>query len=322
MRPGGGSPTGGNGVATITEKDPPHGDDHAQRRTRTRFVRRRVRQRRQRGRRRHDGRGRGGNDRGRRRGHHRRCGSRASGRRQARDGHRGRQRQPVDAGQGGLRHLVPPDDPVRVRPAHAARHRRVGRALPRRVDRAERRLHGVDHQGTRGGHVPRRHPVRRRRDRRQPHPPHEVVPHRRRRSPTSPRTRRHAADRDRPHDGRDHDDSAVGAVPVLPRRPDRLHGLARRGSPRPTRTCRSKPKPVGTGPFVFKDYKPGESFTATKNPTTGTSRTLPRRASSSGSIPDVLHRVRARSKPATSTSSTRRTARPSRSTARIPRTSR
>ncbi len=28
-----------------------------------------------------------------------------------------------------------------------------------------------------------------------------------------------------------------------------------------------EPKPVGTGPFVFKDYKPGESFTATKNPT-------------------------------------------------------
>jgi peptide/nickel transport system substrate-binding protein len=27
-----------------------------------------------------------------------------------------------------------------------------------------------------------------------------------------------------------------------------------------------KPKPVGTGPFVFKDYKPGESFSATKNP--------------------------------------------------------
>jgi peptide/nickel transport system substrate-binding protein len=25
-------------------------------------------------------------------------------------------------------------------------------------------------------------------------------------------------------------------------------------------------QPVGTGPFVFKDYKPGESFTATKNP--------------------------------------------------------
>ena len=25
-------------------------------------------------------------------------------------------------------------------------------------------------------------------------------------------------------------------------------------------------KPVGTGPFVFKDYKPGESFSATKNP--------------------------------------------------------
>ena len=25
-------------------------------------------------------------------------------------------------------------------------------------------------------------------------------------------------------------------------------------------------KPVGTGPFIFKDYKPGESFTATKNP--------------------------------------------------------
>ena len=25
-------------------------------------------------------------------------------------------------------------------------------------------------------------------------------------------------------------------------------------------------KPVGTGPFVFKDYKPGESFDATKNP--------------------------------------------------------
>ena len=25
-------------------------------------------------------------------------------------------------------------------------------------------------------------------------------------------------------------------------------------------------KPVGTGPFVFKDYKPGESFNATKNP--------------------------------------------------------
>ena len=28
-----------------------------------------------------------------------------------------------------------------------------------------------------------------------------------------------------------------------------------------------EPKAVGTGPFVFKDYKPGESFTATKNPT-------------------------------------------------------
>ena len=27
-----------------------------------------------------------------------------------------------------------------------------------------------------------------------------------------------------------------------------------------------EPKPVGTGPFVFKDYKPGESFDATKNP--------------------------------------------------------
>ena len=26
-----------------------------------------------------------------------------------------------------------------------------------------------------------------------------------------------------------------------------------------------EPKPVGTGPFIFKDYKPGESFTATKN---------------------------------------------------------
>ena len=25
-------------------------------------------------------------------------------------------------------------------------------------------------------------------------------------------------------------------------------------------------KPVGTGPFIFKDYKPDESFTATKNP--------------------------------------------------------
>jgi ABC-type transport system substrate-binding protein len=25
-------------------------------------------------------------------------------------------------------------------------------------------------------------------------------------------------------------------------------------------------KPVGTGPFIFKDYKPGESFTATRNP--------------------------------------------------------
>ena len=27
-----------------------------------------------------------------------------------------------------------------------------------------------------------------------------------------------------------------------------------------------EPKPVGTGPFVFKDYKPGESFDATRNP--------------------------------------------------------
>jgi peptide/nickel transport system substrate-binding protein len=27
-----------------------------------------------------------------------------------------------------------------------------------------------------------------------------------------------------------------------------------------------EPKPVGTGPFVFKDYKPGDTFTATKNP--------------------------------------------------------
>ena len=69
--------------------------------------------------------------------------------------------------------------------ARARDGRRQGRAVPRRVDHAERRLHGLDDQGALGRHVPRRHAVRRRGDRRQPHPPVQVVPHRQGASPTS-----------------------------------------------------------------------------------------------------------------------------------------
>ena len=57
----------------------------------------------------------------------------------------------------------------------------------------------------------------------------------------------------------------MGAVPDLPHRRDRLHGEPDVDDGRRRRPT-LEAKPVGTGPFVFKDYKPGESFTATKNP--------------------------------------------------------
>ncbi len=81
-------------------------------------------------------------------------------------------------------------------------------------------------------------------------------------------------------------------------------------------------KPVGTGAFIFKDYKPGESFTATRNPELlEPALPVPRR------VRDTRHPRRARlaplhSRPATSTSSTRRTATRSRSSGTSPTSSR
>ncbi len=82
--------------------------------------------------------------------------------------------------------------------ARARDDRRHRRAVSRRVDHAERGLHGLDHQGSLGRDLPRRHAVRRRGDRRQPRPPAEVLPHREDPQRRRAERRRLSADRRRP----------------------------------------------------------------------------------------------------------------------------
>ena len=92
--------------------------------------------------------------------------------------------------------------------------------------------------------------------------------------------------------------------PMLPDRPDRLHRLARRGWRRPTSDRRSKSKPVGTGPFIFEDYKPNELFKAKKNPNYWNKPYPYLDEVEFRPIPDALNRARRARRAATSTSST------------------
>ena len=96
--------------------------------------------------------------------------------------------------------------------------------VSRRVDRAERRLHGMDDQGAFGRHVSRRHALRRRRHRGQPDPADEVVPHRQGGVRHRDQSGRQPADRgDRSDDRDDHDEAIMGGLPDLPGRTARLH---------------------------------------------------------------------------------------------------
>ena len=58
----------------------------------------------------------------------------------------------------------------------------------------------------------------------------------------------------------------VADVPDLPRRPGRASWPRRRGSPPSTPARRSPTDAVGTGPFVFQSYAPGDRLIVTKNP--------------------------------------------------------
>ena len=97
--------------------------------------------------------------------------------------------------------------------------RRQGRALPRRVDHPERRLHGLDDQGALGHHVPRRHAVRRRRRSSTTSSATERRSSRARSSLTSRRTptaHRRSSWTPRSDVSADHDEASVGTVPHLP----------------------------------------------------------------------------------------------------------
>ncbi len=145
---------------------------------RVRVARRRVRKRRQREQRGHHSRRWRRQHDSRRRSRNHGSGRDADAGRQARVRPRGRHRKPVGAVEGAARDLGPHRHALGVRSARARDGRRQGRAVSRRVDHPERRLHGLDDQGALRHHVPRRHAVRRRCDRRQPHSPVQVVPDR------------------------------------------------------------------------------------------------------------------------------------------------
>ena len=137
-------------------------------------------------------------------------------------GHRGRHQQPVAAGRDGLRHLLLPGHRQRLRPADGDHRRRRLEALPGRERDAQRRQHGLDHQGPARRHLPRRHPARRRRGRGEPDPGEERLPHRHR----AGRRHQHRGQPDRSAGRRRHGQAAVDRVPALPGRPDRDDRLA------------------------------------------------------------------------------------------------
>ena len=137
-------------------------------------------------------------------------------------GHRGRHQQPVAAGRDGLRHLLLPGHRQRVRPADGDHRRRRLEALPGRERDAQRRQHGLDHQGPARRHLPRRDPARRRRDRGEPDPGEERLPHGHR----AGRRHQHRGQPDRSAGRRRHGQAPVDLVPALPGRPDRDDRLA------------------------------------------------------------------------------------------------
>ena len=93
--------------------------------------------------------------------------------------------------------------------------------------------------------------------------PHREGPHRRREEPGWHRCR--SSSTDDPTSAQITMSAAVGAVPALP-----VRAIGYMASPTWHDAADADPalesKPVGTGPFIFKNYKPGESFDATKNP--------------------------------------------------------
>ncbi len=122
-------------------------------------------------------------------------------------------------------------------------------AVPRGVDHAQRRLHRVDDQGALRRDVPRRHAVRRGRDRGQHHPPDEVVPHRQGACPTSRRipTARPQIVVTDPMTVHDHDEAIVGRRSLSTSQGSSASSPARRGwrPPTPTRrSSRSRSAPV------------------------------------------------------------------------------
>ena len=174
----------------------------------------------------------------------------------------------------------------------------------------ERRLHGVDDQGPRRGHVPRRHAVRRRRARRQPHPA------RRGSSPAAyfaERRQRHGRP-DRPDDRRRHDEDAVGDLPVLLigqigyiASPD-VAGGGRHGRDAQVQAGRHRPvrlRGLQAERVLQGDEEPELLEQAVP---------VPRRVRVPGD-PGRAEPARRARRAATSTSSTRRTARPSPSSA-------
>ena len=156
-----------------------------------------------------------------------------------------------------------PGDPQRVRPARPAHRGAVGRRTWPRASRPTTTTRRGRIKAPPGHHVPRRHATRRRRNGRQHDPLQDRRPH-----------GRLLLERGHHRPSNPTDPLAVDLKMKTPWVPFPavlligqvgLHGVADldgRGRRRPT----LKSKPVGTGPFIFEDYKPNEYFKAKKNP--------------------------------------------------------